>query len=102
MTTHKNHAVALPVPRKRAGICSTRPEKDGDVHRIRELVRSVRAGGRVMQQMVAHLGGFDRSRRLRARPFDPRARKEVDLFADGHDDRAVSVHLKDVRMERGR
>lgn len=55
-----------------------------------------------MQQMVVHLGGFDRSRRLRARPFTPRACKEADLFADGHDDRAVSIHLKDVRMECGR
>lgn len=83
---------------------STR-KKDGKVHRTWRLVRSVRVGRRVIQQTVAHLGELDRAGRLRARALarsligEP---EEAELFNDGRDDQAVAVHLKGVRVERGR
>ena len=52
--------------------------------------------------MVAHPGEFGRTGRLRARPFAHRAREKADLFADGHDDRPIAVHLKDGCRECGR
>ena len=45
----------------------TTRKKDGKVHRTWRLVRSVRIGRRVIQQIVAHLGELDDARRLRAR-----------------------------------
>lgn len=45
----------------------TTRKKDGKVHRTWRLLRSIRVGGRVIQQTVAHLGELDRAGRLRAR-----------------------------------
>ncbi|MHB8743214.1 MAG: IS1634 family transposase [Sulfuricaulis sp.] len=83
----------------------TTRKKDGKVHRTWRLVRSVRVGGRVIQQTVAHLGELDRAGRLRARALARSligAPEQADLFNDGTDDRAVAVHLKGVRVENGR
>ena len=83
----------------------TTRKKDGKVHRTWRLVRSVRVGGRVIQQTVAHLGELDRAGRLHARALARSligAPEQADLFNDGTDDRAVAVHLKGVRVEHGR
>jgi hypothetical protein len=42
-------------------------KKDGKVHRYWCLVRNVRVGRRVIQQMVAHLGKLDEHGRIAAR-----------------------------------
>lgn len=42
-------------------------KKDGKVHRYWCLVRSVRVGRRVVQQVVAHLGELDEEGRVAAR-----------------------------------
>ena len=42
-------------------------KKDGKLHRYWCLVRSVRVGRRVIQQVVAHLGELDEQGRLQAR-----------------------------------
>ena len=42
-------------------------KKDGKLHRYWRLVRSVRIGGRVVQQTVAHLGELDENGRIEAR-----------------------------------
>ncbi|MHB8390193.1 MAG: IS1634 family transposase [Acidobacteriaceae bacterium] len=83
----------------------TTRKKDGKVHRTWRLVRSVRVGGRVIQQTVAHLGELDRAGRLRAQAFARSligAPEQADLFNDGTDDRTLAVHLKGVRVEHGR
>ena len=46
-------------------------KKDGKVHRYWCLVRSVRVGRRVVQQVVAHLGELDEQGRVVARVFCP-------------------------------
>jgi len=50
----------------------TTRRKDGKVHRYWRLVRSVRVGGRVIQQTVARLGELDARGRLQARAASSR------------------------------
>src|SRR5215468_8984865 len=79
--------------------------KDGKVHRYWRLVRSVRQGGRVIQQTVAQLGELDERGRLQARAL---ARhligkpEEAGLFDDGKQHLTVPVRLKGLRLERAR
>jgi transposase len=79
--------------------------KDGKVHRYWRLVRSVRMGRKVIQQTVAHLGELDPEGRARAKAL-ARAitgeREQPDLFEPGDLDAAIPLHLKRVRLERGR
>src|ERR1700757_1344882 len=83
----------------------TTRRKDGKVHRYWRLVRSVRIGGRVIQQTVAQLGELDARGRLQARAV---ARhligqpEQAGLFDDGKQQMTVPVRLKGVRVERSR
>jgi transposase len=80
-------------------------KKDGKVHRYWRLVRSVRVGGRVIQQTVAQLGELDGRGRLQARALARQLIGEPEqarLFDDGRHDTTVPVRLKGVRVERSR
>ena len=60
--------------------------KDGKVHRYWRLVRSVRAGRRVIQQTVAQLGELDERGRVQARALARRligTPEHAQLFDDG-------------------
>src|SRR3974377_2564014 len=80
-------------------------KKDRKVHCYWCLVRSVRVGRRVVQQVVAHLGELDEQGRGAARA---RARhligvpERAQLFNDDSRDVAVPVRLKGIRVERSR
>ena len=80
-------------------------KKDGKVHRYWCLVRSVRVGRRVVQQVVAHLGELDEQGRAAARVLARRligTPEHAQLFDDGSRDVAVPVRLKGIRVERSR
>jgi transposase len=79
--------------------------KDGKVHRYWRLVRSVRVGGRVIQQTVAHLGELDEGGRMAARALARHligTPERASLFDDGSEHRTVPVRLKGIRIERSR
>ena len=79
-------------------------KKDGKVHRYWRLVRSVRLGGRVIQQTVAQLGELDARGRLQARALARHLVGEPEragLFDDGKQQMTVPVRLG-VRVERSR
>jgi transposase len=87
----------------------TTVRKDGKTHIYWRLVRSVRQGRKVRQQIVAHLGELDAEGRARARALAESitGRSEVgcqgDLFSGfGDSPQAVAVDLKRVRLERSR
>jgi len=83
----------------------TTRKKDGKVHRYWSLVRSVRVGGRVIQQTVTHLGELDEHGRVEARALARHligAPEQAQLFDDGSWDVAVPVRLKAIRIERSR
>ncbi len=83
----------------------TTRKKDGKVHRYWSLVRSVRVGGRVIQQTVAHLGELDERGRIEARALARHligGPEEASLFDDGSRDVTVPVRLKGIRIERSR
>jgi hypothetical protein len=83
----------------------TTRKKDGKVHRYWSLVRSVRVGGRVIQQTVTHLGELDEHGRVEARALARHligAPEQTQLFDDGSRDVAVPVRLKGIRIERSR
>src|SRR4029450_10243038 len=80
--------------------------KDGKAHTYWRLVRSVRVGGKVVQQTVAHLGELDAEGHARARAL-ARAitgdREQADLFtAPAAPPPPVRGRLDRVRLERGR
>jgi len=80
-------------------------KKDGKVHRYWCLVRSVRVGRRVVQQVVAHLGELDEQGRIEARALARRIigkPEQSRLFNDGTDQQTVPVRLKGIRIERSR
>jgi len=78
-------------------------KKDGKVHRYWCVVRSVRLGRRVIQQVVAHLGELDERGRIQAREL---ARlligtpEQAQLFNNGSEGLTVPVRLKGIRVER--
>jgi transposase len=79
--------------------------KDGKVHRYWCLVRSIRVGRRVIQQMVAHLGELDEQGRLEARALARRligSPEQTQLFSDGSEQLTVPVRLQGIRVERSR
>jgi transposase len=83
----------------------TTRRKDGKVHRYWRLVRSVRVGGRVVQQTVAQLGELDAAGRAQARALARTItgeREQPDLFAPVEADPGVPVCLRRIRLERGR
>src|SRR5438105_2710908 len=78
-------------------------KKDGKVHRYWCLVRSVRLGRRVIQQVVAHLGEVDERGRIQARELARHligTPEQAQLFNDGGEQLTVPVRLKGVRVER--
>ena len=80
-------------------------KKDGKAHCYWRLVRSVRVGGRVIQQTVAHLGELDEHGRVEARALARRligAPEQAQLFDDGSEHMTVPVRLKGIRIERTR
>jgi len=83
----------------------TTRKKDGKVHRYWSLVRSVRVGGRVIQQTVAHLGEIDERGRIEARALARHligAPEQAQLFDDGSGHLTVPVRLKGIAIERSR
>ena len=81
-------------------------KKNGKVHTYWRLVRSVRAGGKVRQQTVAHLGELDAKGRAKAsallKYFLGDRANQLDLFEDRRLLEIAPVKLGDVRVERGR
>jgi transposase len=78
-------------------------KKDGKVHRYWCLVRSVRLGRRVIQQVVAHLGELDERGRIQARDLARQligTPEQARLFNDGSEQLTVPVRLKGIRVER--
>lgn len=85
----------------------TTKKKDGKVHTYWQLVRSVRVGGKVMQQTVAHLGELDAKGRAKAkelaRRITGRASTQRDLFeAPSSSEERVEVRLDWLHLERSR
>jgi transposase len=72
------------------------------------LVRSVRRGGKVVQETVAQLGELDGEGRARARALarsicgDIEAGSQAQLFEDDESSGALAVKLDRVRLERSR
>jgi transposase len=88
---------------------AARRRKDGKDHVYWQLVRSVRQGRKVKQQVVAHLGELDATGQAQARALAEsitgrgRVGAQADLFAE-EAERAqpVAIKLDGVRLERGR
>jgi hypothetical protein len=86
----------------------TRRRKDGKTHVYWQLVRSIRRGRKVVQQMVAQLGELDGEGRARAealaRSIAGRASEssQGQLFDSSEPSGAVAVKLDGVRLERSR
>ena len=82
-------------------------EKDGKVHTYWQLVRSVRVGGKVRQQTVAHLGELDAQGRAKAkelaRRITGRSSTQRDLFeSPAASEERVEVRLDRLHLERSR
>jgi transposase len=83
---------------------STRTHKGGSYTYWR-LVRSVRRGRKVTQEIVAHLGELDARGRANARAIARHfmgRREQLDLFERALQSESVSVRLDQIRLERGR
>ncbi len=84
----------------------TTRRKDGKTHVYWQLVRSVRRGRKVQQQIVAHLGELDAQGRARAQALarsitgDCAGEAQRHLFDDQPE--AIPVKLGKVRIERSR
>jgi transposase len=81
--------------------------KDGKTHTYWRLVRSVRRGGKVVQETVAQLGELDGEGRLRARSLarriTGRSTEQAELFEEQLElPQRVAVQLDRVRVERPR
>jgi transposase len=85
----------------------TTVRKKGKTHTYWNLVRSVRQGSRVRQEVVARLGKLDARGRAKAKALSDRItgrRTHPSLFepVESTTDESVEVRLKDVRLERSR
>lgn len=84
----------------------TTVRRKGKTHTYWKLVRSVRQGGRVHQEVVAHLGRLDAPAKRKAsslaRHFLGPDADQPSLFEDDRDLPVAPVRLDDVRVERGR
>jgi len=80
--------------------------KDGKAHTYWRLVRSVRRGGKVIQETVAHLGELDAEGRAKAKALARTITGRTDDQRQGNLFEApttpVAVRLDRVRIERGR
>jgi hypothetical protein len=84
----------------------TTRHKDGKIHIYWQLVRSVRHGGKVVQETVAQLGELDGEGRARAkalaRSIRGREEEQRQLFEGGEPAKALAVKLDEIRLERCR
>ena len=85
----------------------TQVRKEGKTHTYWRLVRSVRHGRKVVQEVVAHLGELDEAGRAQAGALARSimgASEQRDLFAASAAAAPppIPVHLDRVRVERGR
>jgi hypothetical protein len=86
----------------------TTRHKDGKIHIYWQLVRSVRQGGKVVQETVAQRGELDGEGRARAkalaRSISGRGEQycQGQLFDDGEPAKALAVKLDGIRLERSR
>lgn len=83
----------------------TTRRKDGKTHRYWQLVRSVRIGKKVRQEIVAQLGELDAKGRLRASEMARRLgghSEQPGLFDPPLDKEVVQVRLNGVKLERVR
>ena len=84
----------------------TTRHKDGKIHVYWQLVRSVRHGGKVVQETVAQLGELDGEGRARAkalaRSIRGREEEQRQLFEGGEPAKALAVKLDEIRLERCR
>ena len=83
----------------------TTVSKNGKVHIYWRLVRSVRTGNRVRQEVVAHLGELDAAGRVRARALAEAIvgiERQPGLFDEPQADESVRVELHRFHLERGR
>ena len=84
----------------------TTRHKDGKIHVYWQLVRSVRHGGKVVQETVAQLGELDGEGRARAkalaRSIRGREEEQRQLFEGGEPAKALAVKLDEIRLERFR
>lgn len=79
--------------------------KDGKTHKYWQLVRSVRIGKKVRQEIVAQLGELDARGRLRASEFARRLGGYADqpgLYDPPLEKEVVEVRLNGVKLERVR
>ena len=84
----------------------SRVKRNGKRYTYWRLVRSVRVGGKVRQQTIAHLGELDAKGRAKAsalaRHFLGRRADQLEFFEDRSGLERAVVELKKVRVERGR
>ena len=84
----------------------TTRHKDGKIHVYWQLVRSVRHGGKVVQETVAQLGELDGEGRAQAkalaRSIRGREEEQRQLFEGGEPAKALAVKLDEIRLERSR
>jgi hypothetical protein len=86
----------------------TEVRKDGRVHSYWRVVRSVRRGGKVVQETVAQLGELDAHGRASARLLAQQllgSGRQGELFEDpvgGDGEQRVAVCPDQIRVERGR
>ena len=79
--------------------------KDGKIHKYWQLVRSVRIGKKVRQEIVAQLGELDAQGRLRANEFARRLgghSEQPGLYDPPLEKEVVQVRLNGVKLERVR
>src|SRR3989338_5159099 len=79
--------------------------KDGKIHKYWQLVRSVRIGKKVRQEIVAQLGELDAKGRLRASELARRLgghAEQPGLFNPPLEKEVVQVRLNGVKLERVR
>src|SRR5260370_36060619 len=79
--------------------------KDGKVHRYWRVVRSVRVGRRVIQQMAAQLGDLDEQGRVQARALAHRligTPERAQLLDDGSGHLSAPMRLKGMLIRRPR
>jgi transposase len=79
--------------------------KNGKSYTYWRLVRSVRIGNRVRQQIVAQLGELDAAGRVRARALAEAivgVERQPGLFDEAPPADAVTIDLRRFRLERGR
>jgi transposase len=86
----------------------TTRRKDGKTHVYWQLVRSVRRGGKIVQETVAQLGELDGQGRARAKELarsicgQTRGSFQGDLFEEAQPGEAVAVKLDGIGLERSR